>query len=93
MKCTDEHLEEIADIFKVLGNKNRLRIVIGLKENKCNVNDIAGKLQIPQSTTSQHLSVLRAHGVIRGSKDGTTICYQVVNKLVLDVIKSLEKLQ
>ncbi|MBP7330887.1 MAG: HTH-type transcriptional repressor CzrA [Firmicutes bacterium ADurb.Bin373] len=71
--------KEKADLLKALAHPTRLCIVHGLIENDCNVNGIIECLQMPQSTVSQQLAVLRNKGIIEGRRSGTVICYSVVN--------------
>ena len=80
-----------AKIFQALGHTIRLSIVKGLLRNECNVNKIVNALKLPQSTVSQHLTVLKNAGVIKGNRKGVKICYKVEEKLVKKIIKSISK--
>jgi len=72
----------------VLAHPVRLCIVKGLlKSGGCNVSYIQSCLGAPQSTISQHLQKLRAAGIIEGTRNGTEICYRVVNDKVAELIK------
>lgn len=80
-----------SDMLKVLGHPVRLRIVSGLmKQNKCNVNKMVEKLNLPQSTVSQHLSLLKSRGIIAPVKDGVSTCYQVIDERVRKIITILQ---
>jgi ArsR family transcriptional regulator len=61
-------------------------------KNECNVNKIVDKLKLPQSTVSQHLSILRNRGVVQIRKEGLKTCYKVVNPKVLDLVKIFGKI-
>ena len=50
--------EELVQIFKVLGDKTRLRIVKLLLQNVCTTQDMAKKLQISEAAVSKHLKVM-----------------------------------
>lgn len=81
-----------SEILKALGHPVRLRIVEGLISScECNVNDMVGKLGLPQSTVSQHLSILRHRGIIAPRKEGVQVCYRVVDEKVKDLIKIFSK--
>lgn len=85
-----ERYEYMADILKTLGHPVRLCIVAGLVENPgCNVSDMQQCLEIPQSTISQHLSILRSKGILRGTRSGVNVRYRVVNEDVVRLIKTL----
>jgi ArsR family transcriptional regulator len=60
-----------------------------LEQGECSVNKIQACLQIPQSTISQHLSKLRDTGIIKGTRQGVEIYYQVVNEDLKKVVKAL----
>jgi len=79
--------EEISEMFKALAHPARLKMVIGLLKDECNVAQIQRVLRLPQSTISQHLRVLKNAGVIKGRKEGTKTCYRVVDKRVRKIVK------
>ena len=91
MEANEFDADSYAEILKVLGHPMRLRIVMGLMEEACNVNNITHCLALPQSTVSQHLSLLKVHGIIRGERKGNEICYYVVNDLARDIIGLIRK--
>lgn len=74
-------------MLKALGHPARLAIVLGLRENECNVNKMVDGLGLPQSTVSQHLNVLKAAGVIEGERRGVKVCYRVVDQFVKRVLE------
>ncbi len=85
------NIKEHAELLKILGHPIRLKILWGLIHNKgCNVNKMAEKLSLPQSTVSQHLGLMRVNGIIYPEKNGVETCYKVDNKLVVDLINLLE---
>lgn len=89
-KC-DMDYDKYAEIIKALGHPIRLKIVAGILCHDCNVNGIVEKLQIPQSTVSQHLAILRNKGIISAHKDGVSTCYKVHNEFVQKVINLIKE--
>ena len=81
--------EKISESLKALAHPARLSIVVGLLENECNVAEIQRRLELPQSTVSQHLRTLRNAGIIKGRKEGTKTCYRVVDMLVREFVKMM----
>lgn len=73
-------LERRAGIAKALAHPHRLCIVAGLKKRRCSVGKIQENLQINQSCLSQHLSKLRAAGIIKGVRSGREIHYEVIDE-------------
>lgn len=85
-------LEEYAEKFKVLGHPIRLKIVLGLMNNECNVSKICDGLKIPQATTSQHLIILKNKGILDCERDGNTVCYKVVDESIKEMLNHLLKI-
>lgn len=94
----DKDLERITNIFKALSSETRLKILVGLFNQKecnidgiaCNVTIMAEKLGIAQPNVSQHLTILKNAGIIKGYKKGTHICYKIVDELTENIIKTLD---
>ncbi|WP_172856628.1 metalloregulator ArsR/SmtB family transcription factor [Thermoanaerobacterium sp. RBIITD] len=83
--------EDISEKLKVIAHPYRLCIVKGLLDGGCNVTTIQECLNLPQSTVSQHLSKLKAAGIIKGERNGLEICYKVVDQDIINVINILLK--
>lgn len=75
--------------LKALAHPVRLRMVEGLIHNECNVNKIVKAMGIPQSTASQHLSILRARGIVSLRKEGVRTCYRVLDPRIVKLVKVL----
>ncbi|RKY76016.1 transcriptional regulator [candidate division KSB1 bacterium] len=90
MTATKE-LENFSKIFKALSHPHRLGIVIGLYHNECSVLECQNRMCLPQSTISQHLKTLKEAGIIEGRREGTTVCYKVINNFVVDLINKIEE--
>lgn len=87
----EKNLSKVTEIFKALSCETRLKIVLGLaSKDECNVNTMAEKLGIPQPNVSQHLAVLKKAGIIAGFRNGTQICYKVIDEQTKEIIKSLK---
>ncbi|MFO7851987.1 MAG: ArsR/SmtB family transcription factor [Bacteroidota bacterium] len=83
--------EQLAECMRALGHPMRLRIVKGLIKNECNVTEIQQNLGLPQSTISQHLKVLRNVGIIESRREGTNVCYKVLDHWVKELVHDLKK--
>lgn len=67
---------EMATLFKALSHPARIAIIeYLLKVNECICGDIVNELPLAQPTVSQHLKELKNAGIIKGSIEGTAICY------------------
>ncbi|MBO8129026.1 MAG: winged helix-turn-helix transcriptional regulator [Peptococcaceae bacterium] len=79
-----------AELLKALAHPVRLCIVWGLlEESECNVSHMTSCLNLPQSTVSQQLAILRSRGIIEGERRGTEVCYRVVDHRAASVVKVL----
>lgn len=82
--------EEKANMLKALAHPVRLCIVNGLVERKSsNVKSMQNCLLVPQSTVSQHLSILKSAGIIKSTRHGLEIYYELVDA---DTVKGLIEL-
>lgn len=67
---------ELAVIFRVLGNPARIAILQYLsKQQGCICNDIVEEIGLAQPTVSQHLKELKQSGLISGEVEGKKLCY------------------
>lgn len=75
---------ELANIAKALGHPARVAIIEFLLKtnNTCICGDIVNELPIAQPTVSQHLKELKNAGIIKGSIEGTAICYCIDEKAI-----------
>ncbi len=76
------------EIFKVLGDRTRIKIVkILLKEGELCVSDIKEEVGTSQPNVSQHLRELKKVGLVKMIRKGKECCYYVqdkntINKLI-----------
>jgi len=81
--------EDPAKLLKALAHPTRLCIVAGLLSGPCNVNKIKDCLNLPQSTVSQQLAILRAQGIVGGVRNGTEVFYRVTDDRAEQLVKVL----
>jgi len=71
-----ERQNHLSSIAKVLGHPARIAIIEHLiAADKCINSDLVNELGLAQATISQHLRELKATGVIKGTIEGTSMCY------------------
>ena len=82
--------EEKSEILKALGHPIRLCIVRNiLEKGSSNVSGIELCIPSSQSSISQHLTRLKAAGILRGIRLGNEIHYEVCNADVVPIIKAI----
>jgi DNA-binding transcriptional ArsR family regulator len=66
----------IAALFRVLADTSRCRLVYALlRRDEICVGELADHLSMSESNVSHHLSVLRAHGLVRFRREGKQVFY------------------
>lgn len=88
----EEKTKKLARQLKVLANENRLLILYYLLERPMTVGDLNKKLSnITQSGLSQHLSILKVHGLLDSNKDGLNITYFIKDNQVQSILQMLKE--
>jgi len=72
-----------ADLCKTLSNPKRLMILALLAKKEMNVGDIAEVISVPLSNVSQHLSLLKAQGLVHGRKEGQIVHYSLTDRRII----------
>ena len=84
--------KQIAGLLKILANENRLVIFCCLMDRPMTVNEISRYVpKIMQSALSQHLTLLKAHGLLDFEKSGQSITYSIADCRVNEIIHVLKK--
>ena len=83
--------DENSNVLKALAHPLRLKMIHMLIKNECCVTDVTNSLGISQSTSSQHLIILKNAGVVFPKKYGTKTCYIVNNEIAKRIIHILEE--
>jgi len=84
-----DHLTEAiyllhAQILKALANPRRLMILDLLQAGEQSVNDLETALVLPHVNVAQHLAALRAEGLVRVRRDGSTVYYSLVSNRIAE---------
>ena len=78
----EDHLYDLAELFKVFGDSTRIRILYLLLESEMCVCDIAQCLSMTQSAISHQLRVLKNADLIRFRREGKTVIYSLADEHV-----------
>ena len=73
----EETLYDLADLFKVLGDSTRIKILCVLFEAEMCVCDIAALLGMTQSAISHQLRVLKQARLVKYKKQGKVVYYSL----------------
>ena len=81
----------LALLMKALAHPARIAIIqLLVKSNVCICGYLVEELGLAQSTISQHLKELKSVGLIKGTIDGTSICYCIDDKVWKQCKKEFE---
>jgi DNA-binding transcriptional ArsR family regulator len=82
-------VEELAEVFGLLSDPNRLRLLASLLEGgELCVCDLAAAAGMAESTTSHALRLLRAHHVVKARRSGRMMHYSLLDghvRMLLDI--------
>ncbi|MDD4327711.1 MAG: metalloregulator ArsR/SmtB family transcription factor [Eubacteriales bacterium] len=73
----DQALDDLTELFKILGDHTRLRILRALVDSEMQVGQIAERLDMTASAISHQLRVLKQAKLVRGSREGKAIRYSI----------------
>lgn len=87
MNKAQQTAEQVCELMKVLSSKNRFLILCALANGEKCVGEIAEIIGIRETTTSQHLALLRKEGIVQRRRESQTIYYSISR---LDVRKLMD---
>jgi len=85
----DDRIVPLADLFRLLGDPTRLRIVLACVEQAVSVGAIAESLGLSASLVSHHLRLLRAARVVRADRQGKQVFYLAADAHISDMLSDL----
>lgn len=89
LTLTPQHLEEIAALFKILGEPMRLRILQAVCKEPRSVSEIVEATESTQANVSKHLALLTAAGILRREREGQRVFYSVKEALVVRLCETV----
>ena len=88
MKFDENLITKSAELFKVVGDETRMKILVSISNDELCVNDIAEKVNMTKSAVSHQLKLLKEHGLVRNRRDGKNVFYSLDDvhvKAILDI--------
>lgn len=90
----DEQVGLVVEVFRMLADATRVRVLWALTVGELSVNELADLVGKPAPSVSQHLAKLRMARLVRTRRDGTTVYYSLENEhveqLVTDAVYNAE---
>jgi DNA-binding transcriptional ArsR family regulator len=84
-KLGEAQLQAVSELFAVLSEPTRLRILQLLQDGPASVSEIMETLDIKQANASKQLGILHQAGVLAREKAGNSAIYSIRMPLVFDL--------
>lgn len=83
---SNEKYQGIANLFKILGDYNRIRILCALSYQEFCVCELSLLLDMSQSAISHQLRLLRNNDIVKFRKENKQIFYSLQNNEIISII-------
>ena len=84
----DRQIEAASDLFKILGDQTRLRLICALMLGELCVHELADIVEMSQSAVSHQLRILRQGHLVRYRRDGRHTWYSLSDEHVRQLVDS-----
>lgn len=74
------YVDLVVEVFSLLADPTRVRIVLALRERELSVNHLADIVEKSPTSVSQHLAKLRWGRIVKARQDGTRVFYSLVDE-------------
>jgi DNA-binding transcriptional ArsR family regulator len=81
-----EQAADVAATLQALATPSRLRILVRLRQGPCPVGELAEAVEMEQSAVSHQLRLLRALGLVTGTRAGRSIVYSLYDNHVAQLL-------
>ena len=88
----EENADRASQLLTAMANPKRLLILCHLLDQELNVGQLSERVQLGQSPLSQHLSKLRAWGLVKTRRDGQQVNYSLASDEVREVLTTLYRI-
>ncbi len=85
----ESDLQQLADLFRLLGDTTRLRIMVTCLQGSTAVGDIAAELELTPTLVSHHLRLLRAARLVRAERQGKHVLYAAADQHVVGMLQDM----
>ncbi|MFA5341157.1 MAG: metalloregulator ArsR/SmtB family transcription factor [Clostridia bacterium] len=84
---SENKLYDLSDLFKIFGDKTRIKILYALSYAEMCVCDIARLTEMTQSAISHQLKILKSSKLVKYRKEGKSIFYSLADGHVETILK------
>ncbi|MCU0946048.1 MAG: metalloregulator ArsR/SmtB family transcription factor [Rubritepida sp.] len=76
-RINDDEVVELAEMFRLMSDPTRLKIILACLDEPASVGAMADRLEISASLVSHHLRLLRAARLLQADRRGRQVFYVV----------------
>ena len=87
IKLDNRQAQHLAELFSVLGDPSRVKIIAALLSGPMNVQALAETVGISPSGISHHMRSLRQMRLVRSQKQGRLVFYSLDDKHVAELFQ------
>jgi len=92
---SEDQVAAIAQVYRLLGDTTRLRILLACLAGPLPVNEIVRRTEASQSLVSHHLRLLRDARLVRGTRQNKQVLYEAdddhVRHMLADMIEHVQE--
>ena len=92
LQALEPKADKVAQLLTALGHSKRLMAMCRMMDDEVSVGALAEAVGLGQSALSQHLSKLRALGLVTTRREGQTIYYRLASDEARELIGTLYRL-
>jgi DNA-binding transcriptional ArsR family regulator len=90
LSVESEYVEVAAEVFSMLADATRVRLILALREGEVPVGELAERVGKSNAAVSQHLAKLRLAHLVATRQEGNRVFYRLANphaaRLVVDAL-------
>lgn len=92
LQAMERHAVEASRLLRAMANEHRLLILCQLAEGELSVSELNSRIELSQSSLSQHLAVLRQCRLVETRREAQTIYYRLAEGPAMAVMGTLYQL-
>ncbi|MDM9580524.1 metalloregulator ArsR/SmtB family transcription factor [Nostoc sp. GT001] len=81
--------KQMAEVFGILGDPNRLRLISALASQELCVCDLAALMKMTESAVSHQLRLLKAMRLVSYRREGKNVYYSLADNHIINLYSSL----
>lgn len=81
-----QYVELAAEVFSLLSDATRIRIILALRDGESAVGDLAERVGKSPTAVSQHLAKLRWGRIVTARQEGTRVIYRLVDEHARELV-------